>query len=92
MKQLLISVDQLLNTLLGPVLNRLYFGGPGPWGHPDETISSVLGKFRYAGILADYQTALWLYRFLNWLEPDHCEKSVEWAVGWSPYAIQQAAR
>lgn len=93
MRAFLISLDQLLNTLAGPLVNWLHYREfNGPWGHPDETISSVLGKYRYAGILARYPGSALLYRWLNHLEPDHCERSIEWAVGWSPYAIQIRSR
>lgn len=88
MKNFWIAIDQLLNVLAGPWLNWWYFGGQGPWGHPDETISSVLGKYYYAGILDRSSWALALFRFLNRIETDHCQKSVEWNIGWTPYAIQ----
>lgn len=55
---ILISIDQLANTLLG--------------GDPDETISSRAGKKR------DHQ--LWakcLCWFLNKLDTNHCQKSIE---------------
>jgi hypothetical protein len=43
-------------------------------GNPDETISSRAEKARQRG-------ARWgcvLCRFLDWLDPNHCAKSVEW--------------
>jgi hypothetical protein len=43
-------------------------------GNPDETISSRAEKARLRG-------ARWgcvLCRFLDWLDPNHCAKSVEW--------------
>ncbi|WP_042886341.1 hypothetical protein [Cupriavidus necator] len=56
---LLISFDQLVNTIAG--------------GSPDETISSRAGK-------AMQQGRRWgciLCRFLNWIDRDHCAKSIE---------------
>lgn len=39
-----IAYDQLLNTLLGPLLNKLFCEPVFEFGYPDETISSVIGK------------------------------------------------
>jgi len=55
---ILISIDQLANTILG--------------GDPDETISSRAGKRQYEQVWAKY-----LCKFLNWLDTNHCKKSIE---------------
>lgn len=55
---ILISIDQLANTILG--------------GDPDETISSRSGKRQHEQAWAKY-----LCKFLNWLDTDHCKKSIE---------------
>jgi len=58
---LLISVDQLVNTIFG--------------GDPDETMSSRLGKRVYwhgnTGI------SYYLCRCLHWFDKDHCLKNIE---------------
>jgi hypothetical protein len=59
----------ILNVLIG--LDQWI----GTWfgGHPDETISSAAGRAKRAG-------HLWgrvLCRILDWLDPGHCEKSIE---------------
>jgi len=60
-KNILVSVDQLLNTLL--------------FGNPDETISSRIGKYirrRSPGWVPNQ-----LNSFLDLFEKDHCIKSIE---------------
>lgn len=56
---LLISLDQLANTVMG--------------GSPDETISSRAGKAMREG----RRWGCILCQLLNWIEPDHCAKSIE---------------
>ena len=58
---LLIAVDQLVNTIFG--------------GDPDETISSRLGKevVRHP----NNKFASTLCWFLSKIDPDHCKKSIE---------------
>jgi hypothetical protein len=56
---LLISIDQLVNTLLA--------------GDPDETISSRMGKRARKGD----RFGIWLCKFLNIFDKNHCEKSIE---------------
>lgn len=57
----LIALDQLGNALLA--------------GHPDETISSRVGKRVVSG------TARWheklLARVLNWIDPNHVQDAIE---------------
>jgi hypothetical protein len=58
---ILISIDQLANTIL--------------LGDPDETISSRLGKMmrsKTAGPLEEK-----VCKVLHALDPDHCEESIE---------------
>lgn len=58
----------LLNTLIGldQFFNTLFGGSP------DETISSRVFRYKDSNIVA-YAT----YRFLNWIDPNHCEDSLE---------------
>lgn len=61
LKNILIGVDQLLNTIL--------------FGHPDETISSRIGKYirrNSPGWIPNK-----LNKFLNIFQKDHCVKSIE---------------
>lgn len=55
---ILISVDQLVNTIFG--------------GHPDETISSRMGKR-----VDDCKFCYFICRILHVIDPDHCKKSIE---------------
>lgn len=59
---LLVSIDQLFNTILG--------------GFPDETLSSRMGKHiakkENKCLLCKY-----ICRFLDLFEKDHCKKSIE---------------
>lgn len=76
----LISIDQFFNVLLAPVLNRLTSDGAYPFGHPDETLSSVMGKniergkCRGCHLICKY--------FLHPLDNDHCRRSIEKNDGW----------
>lgn len=58
---ILISIDQLFNTLFG--------------GDPDETISSRLGKKLRAGDPSDLEEDM--CDVLDSIDPDHCAKSIE---------------
>ena len=72
---ILIALDQLVNVLLKLPLN-LVFGIRG-FGHPDETISSVLGKH--------YQTCKLcraVCRLLALFDERHCRKAIEWDRGY----------
>lgn len=42
--RVMYSFDQFLNAALYPVLNLLLSDGSYLFGHPDETLSSVMGK------------------------------------------------
>ena len=59
---LLISIDQFGNTLLG--------------GHPDETLSSRCAKCMY--FTKNYCVLCnWFCRLVDYIDPNHCEKSLE---------------
>lgn len=70
-----LSIDQLGNVvaayLFDDTLIRKRKGYR--FGNPDETISGVLGKNKH--VLR--RTGQWLYRLLNRIEKDHCEKAIE---------------
>lgn len=58
---ILISIDQLCNTILG--------------GDPDETMSSRMGKHLANHVKCPVCTLL--CRMLNIIQKDHCVKSIE---------------
>lgn len=61
---ILISIDQFFNTLFK--------------GNPDETISSRIGKkVRSWKNKKKWTIAYMLYATLNWIDPNHCEDSIE---------------
>lgn len=73
---LLVSIDQLAHMILaGP--KYLLLGGPCP--HPDETISSKVGRMAIRG----RRWALITERGIDWLferlgaEPHHCRRMIE---------------
>lgn len=61
----LISIDQLANAILG--------------GDPDETISSRIGKRVVTGRARGHEKLL--ARFLNWLDPNHVQDAIEYDEG-----------
>lgn len=75
----LIAVDQLFNVIMGPVFNLIFsvkksgYYREASFGHPDETISSVLGKLSRMG----NKRARRVCRLLHVLDDKHCYKSIE---------------
>jgi hypothetical protein len=63
---LLISLDQLCNTILG--------------GFPDETMSSRMGK-HIARKEDTCHICRFICKFLSLFEDDHCKKSIEYDEG-----------
>ena len=73
--RLFVAIDQLLNTLCGPLFNNLFGVSSVPFGYPDETISSVLGKMKQKGEgNAFSKVVIW---FLNKVDNNHVEDSIE---------------
>ncbi len=70
---LLISIDQFFNTLLG--------------GFPDETISSRAGKWIRANSQAKGGVFYWLCRALHMIDPNHCLDAIEEDEGNKLYRI-----
>jgi hypothetical protein len=72
---ILISIDQLANTVLGVVLNLfLPKDAKDKFGNPDETLSSVFGKNIKEG------KCKWCYyicKILHIFDKNHCKKSIE---------------
>lgn len=70
-KNIGISVDQFANAFAGPVLN-VVFRVKG-FGDPDETLSSVFGKYRHKCVLCR-----WICEgFLDRIDPGHCADAIE---------------
>ena len=72
---LLLLLDQSVNTVFGPVLNLVLRPIPtARFGDPGETLSSVFGKNVDADACVGCKL---LCRFLNLIQPGHCRKSIE---------------
>lgn len=71
---LLLLVDQGVNTVAGPLLNLALRPKAARFGDPDETLSSVLGKNVQAG---ECRGCKQICRLLNWIDPGHCQTSIE---------------
>ena len=66
----LIWIDQGVNVVFAPVLNVVF--KPAKFGDPDETLSSVFGKYS--------SQCAWCSRIcklLNLVDKNHCENSIE---------------
>ena len=68
---ILISLDQLVNVILGPILNMVLkpsykFGGT------DDTLSEVFGRNR-----DECRACYWICRALHLIDPSHCERSID---------------
>lgn len=70
----LIWIDQGANTMFGPALNWMLRPTAARFGDPDETLSSVFGKNVKAGSCVGCKV---MCRFLNWIDPGHCDTSIE---------------
>lgn len=66
----LVWLDQGMNVVFGPLLNRIF--SIDGFGNEDETLSSVLGKYRERCRLCR-----WLCWLLDRIDPGHCEKNIE---------------
>lgn len=71
-----LSIDQLGNAVYKDLFNDTLIKPKGvPFGNPDETISSVLGKNKQIDRLT--RTGKLLDFILDKLDPDHSIKSIE---------------
>lgn len=74
--KLAIALDQFGNVVMSPLFNSLLINSDKyPFGNPDETISSVLGKNKVNNSLA--YTGRRLDALLNGLDEGHSIKSIE---------------
>lgn len=70
-----VSLDQYGNRELRSLFNKYLITEAGHrFGDQRETISSVLGKNQRDKTLT--KTGILLVRFLDWLDRDHCFKSI----------------
>ena len=76
-KKIAVSIDQLGNVVFQEPMNFIFITkkSVSKFGNEDETISSVLGKNKMSGTLT--RTGRALGRFLNWIDTNHLEKSIE---------------
>jgi hypothetical protein len=68
---ILISLDQLVNVVFGPLLN-LILRPSYKFGEPDDTLSEVFGRNR-----KDCKACYYICRVLHWFDKNHCEKSID---------------
>lgn len=74
--KLAISLDMALNVLLArPMNDLLKTKGGYEFGKRKETISSALGKNKRDGTLT--QHGKWWADLLDWIDPNHCIKSID---------------
>lgn len=69
----LITIDQGVNTIFAPVLNWL-MKPQYKFGNPDETLSSVMGKNVRAG---SCPVCHFICNYLSLIQNKHCKKSIE---------------
>jgi 8-oxo-dGTP diphosphatase len=75
-KKIAISIDQLGNVLLAPIMNLIFIKKDGfKFGEPDMTISMVLGVNKNQNTLKFL--GKFVAGFLNKVDKDHVEKAIE---------------
>ena len=76
MLQIAIAIDQNGNTVCGKLFDLTLIKKDGfKFGSPDFTISYVIGKNKQINTLTYLGSSLYL--FLNSIQKNHCEISVE---------------
>lgn len=76
---LLLLLDQAVNTVFGPLLNFLLRPEPSArFGDPRERLSSVFGKNVRAGKCKGCRL---MCIVLNWLNTNHCANSIQSTEG-----------
>jgi hypothetical protein len=79
---LLLLLDQSVNTVFGPVLNLVLRPvATARFGDPTERLSSVFGKNVDDGSCSGCK---FMCKILNWIQPGHCQSSIQ------PYAGSDA--
>ena len=75
---ILIAIDQLANVLFGPLFNWALKTPEGArFGHPDETISGVMGKNIRAGHCKVCRAVCWILDRVDPRSDDHCGSAIE---------------
>lgn len=73
---ILISFDQFINVLLGPVLNKLF--SCNHYGNPDETLSGTMGKRITLGKATRFEKSLCrILSWIDWTSKKHCIESID---------------
>ncbi|MGV0919710.1 hypothetical protein ACTS94_04885 [Empedobacter falsenii] len=74
-----VAIDRFGNSQYRSLFNAWFVADGGyQHGNINETISSVLGKNEYFGKLT--KTGKVLVSILNFIEKNHCVKSIDWDV------------
>lgn len=74
-----VAIDRFGNSQYRSLFNALFVAENGyHHGNINETISSVLGKNEYFSTLT--KTGKVLVSILNFIDKDHCAKSIDWDV------------
>ena len=74
-----VSIDRFGNSQYRSMFNAWFVKENGyKHGNINETISSVLGKNEYFGTLT--KTVKVLVKILNFIDKNHCAKSIDWDV------------
>jgi len=76
---ILVWLDQGTNVVLSPVLNQVFHKTDHAFGDPDETLTSVFGKYQETCKLCKFM-CFWLGK----IDPGHCEKGIERDEGKNP--------
>lgn len=74
-----VAIDRFGNSQYRSLFNALFVADGGyQHGNINETISSVLGKNEYFCTLT--KKGKILVKVLNFIDKDHCAKSIDWDV------------
>lgn len=74
-----VAIDRFGNSQYRSLFNALFVAENGyQHGNINETISSVLGKNEYLGKLT--KAGKILVAILNFIDKNHCAKSIDWDV------------
>ena len=74
-----LAIDRFGNSQYRSLFNTWFVKEKGyKHGNINETISSVLGKNEYFGTLT--KTGIALVKILNFIDKNHCAKSIDWDV------------
>ncbi len=82
--QMALAIDQLGNVIMQHLLNHLIIKKREiPFGDPDETISSVIGKNMLKDNLT--RTGRSIDKILNFIDPAHSFRSIAYQIEYRPH-------